>query len=285
MSTASESIASEHTQPLVLLFGDAPNHRALANKIAKKLPVDAVVIEQRKRGSKRTFRQLAERVYQKLRFGKIDQAWANMQAKMTEDYPNWPDVPQIRVNNVNAPAVREHLQQLAPGMMMVSGTRIVRKPILELAPPRGILNLHTGLSPYVKGGPNCTNWCIAERRFHLIGNTIMWIDAGIDTGNLIATEATPLQVGWSLSDLHIAVMEHAHELYVRAAKAVWQGQQVPNVPQSAIAQGHTYYTRQWTNAKRAEMLRNWPKLKSELHTKAFKEAQGSLHLISLVEAA
>jgi len=35
-------------------------------------------------------------------------------------------------------------------------------------------------------------WCLAKNWLHLIGNTVMWIDPGIDSGDLLSTERTPL---------------------------------------------------------------------------------------------
>ena len=78
-----------------------------------------------------------------------------------------------------------------------------------------ILNLHTGISPYIKGGPNCTNWCIATKQFEKIGNTIMWLDKGIDTGELLTTENTKFNsTDKSLLKIHMRVMNHAHDLYI-----------------------------------------------------------------------
>jgi len=119
----------------------------------------------------------------------------------------------------------------------------------------GILNLHTGVSPYVKGGPNCTNWCIATNQFHLVGNTIMWIDEGIDSGNIITTELTKVDWSKSLLDIHIAVMEHAHLLYVKAIKYLAQGN-VSNIKQSDIGTGKTYYTKDWKLKNKRDLIKN-----------------------------
>ena len=76
----------------------------------------------------------------------------------------------------------------------------------------------------------------------------MWIDEGIDSGNLIGTEFTPLQGDEDLNELHIKVMQHAHDLYVRCVAKAINGQ-AKNVDQSAISAGTTYFSRQWTPAK------------------------------------
>jgi methionyl-tRNA formyltransferase len=134
--------------------------------------------------------------------------------------------------------------------------------MLSINPSIGILNLHTGLSPYVKGGPNCTNWCIANQDFHLIGNTIMWIDKGIDTGNILTTEFTLINGNENLSELHLKVMEHAHNLYISAVKFLVKGKR-QSVKQSDIADGVTFYTKQWNLKQKFKLVKNFSQLKKQ----------------------
>ncbi|MEM4725030.1 MAG: formyltransferase family protein, partial [Candidatus Hadarchaeum sp.] len=49
----------------------------------------------------------------------------------------------------------------------------------------GIVNLHGGLSPEYRGA-DCTFWALYNREPEKVGCTLHWIDAGIDTGRLIA---------------------------------------------------------------------------------------------------
>jgi hypothetical protein len=52
-------------------------------------------------------------------------------------------------------------------------------------------------------------------------------------------------------------MEHAHDLYVRAVRQIGEGREVPAVPQSAIAEGATFYTADWNAAEQRAALRNF----------------------------
>lgn len=49
----------------------------------------------------------------------------------------------------------------------------------------GIANLHGGLSPEYRGA-DCTFWALYNGEPEKVGCTLHWIDAGIDTGSLIA---------------------------------------------------------------------------------------------------
>jgi methionyl-tRNA formyltransferase len=176
-----------------------------------------------------------------------------MQAHYWEKYPTHPDTRVERVPNVNDREVREVVREVEPECVAVSGTGLLSSWTVEqLDEVADIVNLHTGLSPYVKGGPNCTNWCLANRDFHLIGNTVMWLDPGIDTGQLIATERPSLDGKEDLDELHWRVMQHGQGLYVDVISKLVQGESLPRIPQSDVAEGRTFYTVQWNGR---EMIR------------------------------
>lgn len=140
----------------------------------------------------------------------------------------------------------------------MSGTNIVGSRLIkQIKKNARIINLHTGISPYVKGGPNCTNWCLANGWFHLIGNTVMELDAGIDTGNVIVTERTRLNGDENLALLHWKVMEHAHDLYIRVISRFAEGVAVSATPQNLIADGKLFYNRQWNAFEIIRAKRNF----------------------------
>ena len=159
-------------------------------------------------------------------------------------FPDWPEVPSSTHSSANAPELVEMIKKLEPNLVLVSGTDILRKATLEQLSAK-VMNLHTGISPYIKGGPNCANWALALGEFDLIGNTVMWIDPGIDSGAIISTERTPLSGQEKLAELHLKVMDHAHDLYSRVVERFAQGKPLPSVPQAEIGEGRLFYTRQW----------------------------------------
>ena len=178
-----------------------------------------------------------------------------MQAECRQRHPSLANLNVLQVENINSQAAIDFAVTQAPDFVAVSGTRMIKSKLLDQATGK-ILNLHTGLSPYIKGGPNCTNWCLAEQKIHLIGNTVMWIDEGIDSGNLIGTEFTPLQGNETLDELHIKVMQHAHDLYVRCIDKAIRGE-ARSVDQKSICEGTTYYSRQWTPKKIRSAVQNF----------------------------
>jgi methionyl-tRNA formyltransferase len=248
---------------IVLWMGNESNQKALANKIHEKFPVSAIVIESRKHKRKLTLKKIAEKGIEKLFLNEIAYAWFGMLAYYNSSYSSFPLVDTLDVENINSDEVFDFTNLHQPDLVIVSGTRLIRQKLLSIKPSIGIINLHTGLSPYIKGGPNCTNWCIATGQYHLIGNTIMWINKGIDTGDIITTEFSSFTGMENLKEVHIRVMDHAHDLYVRSIEALEVGR-VPNVAQDSLATGITYYTRQWGLRQKIALVRNIRKFKMAL---------------------
>ena len=240
-------------------MGNQGNQRALCHKMAGGAEVAAIVVSdnvpRRPPSLAKKAQSLVKRLAGRLTGREFVETWLKMLGEYDRRYPGFPDVPIVRVKNVNDAATIETLEKYAPDLTIVSGTNLVGKKVIGAS--KKIVNLHTGISPYVKGGPNCTNWCLAKNWFHLIGNTVMWLDLGIDTGRLIATEQTPLSGEETLFELHWKVMEHAHDLYVRAVREIAEGRAVPSVPQDAIAEGVTFYNADWNAAEQRAALRNF----------------------------
>ena len=253
-------------------MGDAPNHRALVAKIATKYHVAGIVVDRKKQlNRKEGIITTWKKIINKLRFGKIDAAWTKLQQHYHSRFPEWPARQVLFTDSINSREAFHFTQHLQPDLVIVSGTSLVKEPMVSFPLYTGIMNLHTGLSPYVKGGPNCTNWCIANNEWGLIGNTIMWLSAGIDSGNIITSEKTDISDESDLSSIHLKVMEHAHDLYLRAIHYVLNTDPpYQSVPQSALGKGNLYLTRMWTSEKKKQLLRN---LKAERNAETNPEVK------------
>jgi methionyl-tRNA formyltransferase len=265
---------------IILWICNEPNQKALSNKIHQEFPLTAIIVETRKVRKKITLTKLISKGFEKLFLAKIAQAWFGMLKYYRQKYPSYPDAPLLNTENINGNEVYEFTRKFEPDLIVVSGTRLIKDKLLSITPSIGIMNLHTGLSPYIKGGPNCTNWCIATQQFHLIGNTIMWIDKGIDTGNLMATEFTKFTGKESLLQVHIKVMEHAHSLYLRSIEQVSRNK-INNTPQKSIGSGITYYTKQWGLKEKINLIRNFTLFKKAVLTEEIEKNKTNIIVIPL----
>lgn len=261
---------------IVLLCSRQPNHIALANKVAAAFNLVGVVVEEKAVGLKvkKNAGYYFNKILDRTLFYPITNTWKKLMAFYSSKYPKLPGCDSIAVKKINSPETIEFIKKHQPDVVMVSGTSLIRQAILDIDLPIGVVNMHTGLSPYVKGGPNCTNWCFSTGTYHLIGNTLMWIDKGIDTGDVIATELTPLTGNESYYEVHVKVMEHAHDLYLRGLKHLQQnGGAAKRVPQKEITGGTTYYTKMWSFTPKLNLLKNLigDDFKKAVQSKAYSE--------------
>jgi folate-dependent phosphoribosylglycinamide formyltransferase PurN len=76
------------------------------------------------------------------------------------------------------------LKTIDPACIVVAGTRILSREFLQsLRCP--IINIHAGITPLYRG-VHGAYWALAEKRPELCGVTVHHVDAGIDTGEVLA---------------------------------------------------------------------------------------------------
>jgi folate-dependent phosphoribosylglycinamide formyltransferase PurN len=115
-----------------------------------------------------------------------------------------------------------------PDVVLVFGTGILREPLLSAFAGR-IINIHLGLSPYYRGaGTNF--WPLVNREPEYVGATIHYLDAGIDTGPIIAHARPLIERGDGPHDLGNKTIVAAVQALLRAAAAHTAGVTRP-VPQ------------------------------------------------------
>ena len=94
-------------------------------------------------------------------------------------------IPVVRaVESVNDPTTADLLRRLAPAVVVVNGTRIISDAVLR-AVPCPFVNVHAGITPRYRG-VHGGYWALAEGRPELAGTTVHLVDAGIDTGGVLA---------------------------------------------------------------------------------------------------
>ncbi len=88
------------------------------------------------------------------------------------------------VESVNDARVAEVLARYEHDAVVVFGTRIIGRKILESSAAR-FINLHTGITPKYRG-VHGGYWALVNNDMRFFGVTVHLIDQGIDTGEIIA---------------------------------------------------------------------------------------------------
>ena len=88
------------------------------------------------------------------------------------------------VNSVNSNACIKYLSSLSSKYIIVSGTRIISKKVLN-AVNKIFLNIHVGITPNYRG-VHGAYWALVNNDMQNLGVTLHIIDSGIDSGKVIA---------------------------------------------------------------------------------------------------
>ena len=127
------------------------------------------------------------------------------------------------------------LRELKPDLMVVVAYgQILPQTILDL-PPHGCLNVHTSLLPKYRGAAPI-QWAIADGNAET-GVTIMKMDAGLDTGPILATRRTPILAEDDSQKLHDRLAQLGAELLAETIPDFVSGK---ISPQPQPAEGSTY---------------------------------------------
>jgi hypothetical protein len=109
------------------------------------------------------------------------------------------------VTTINGRDAIETLKDLRPDILIQAGAGILRSEIFSI-PTVCALNLHHGIAPRIRG-VNSIYWGLYENREDWIGSTVHRIDAGIDTGRVLAHAPVERQVGEGFPSLFARATE------------------------------------------------------------------------------
>ncbi|PJB69214.1 MAG: formyl transferase [Alphaproteobacteria bacterium CG_4_9_14_3_um_filter_47_13] len=114
-------------------------------------------------------------------------------------------VPFLPCENVNDPSFMAQIASYGCDLLVsMSFNRILKEDIIK-ATPKGFINCHAGALPFYRGR-NPLNWVLinGEKEF---GVTVHYVDAGIDTGDILVQNKVPV----TREDHYATLLEKAHE--------------------------------------------------------------------------
>jgi len=99
-------------------------------------------------------------------------------------------LPVLQPERASQPEFVEHLRSLAPQVIVVVAYGQILRPAVLEVPPLGCINVHGSLLPELRGaGP--IQWAILRGHAET-GVTTMFMDAGMDTGDMILKRSLPI---------------------------------------------------------------------------------------------
>lgn len=153
----------------------------------------------------------------------------------------------IEVPHINHPEVVALADRLQPDVIAVFGTSLIRGPLLQKG-RLGVFNLHGGLSPRYRGA-DCTFWALYNGEPEQVGCTLHRIDAGIDTGALIAHICPEVREGDDELTLFWRAVRDSAGAYAELLERLERGERLGR-PQSEKGRLYQVKQRGWREERR-----------------------------------
>jgi methionyl-tRNA formyltransferase len=144
-------------------------------------------------------------------------------------------LPVLQPERARNPQFVTELAQLRPDLIVVAAYgQILPASILQL-PPFGCVNVHASLLPKYRGAAPI-QWAILNDERET-GVTIMQMDAGLDTGDILTQETTPIDPADNAQTLHDRLAQLGANLLIRTIPDYVAGK---IAPRKQPAEGVTY---------------------------------------------
>lgn len=213
---------------LMILCGPGPRHVYVANRLARAGEAVAIVQETGSRITwKKILRVLSDpAAFLRNRRRKAGPGGADREAEA--EYFFQGEKPAFereelvtRVSHINHIDVLALAKTHEPDLILVFGVSLIQGELLQLG-RLGMINLHGGVSPYYRGADGVF-WALYHGELDKVGCTIHYIDAGIDTGRLVAHVFPEVREGDGELDLFRRAVKDGAETMAEMVKRMADG--------------------------------------------------------------
>lgn len=126
-------------------------------------------------------------------------------------------IPFYFAANHSSKVTADLVRDLSLELLVNAGTPRILKADVLYAPSVGIVNCHPGLLPKFRGC-TCVEWAIYLDE--QVGNTIHFMNEGIDEGPIVLQEGLTFDKKDTYVDVRVKVYEHGNRLMARGVKKI-----------------------------------------------------------------
>jgi methionyl-tRNA formyltransferase len=220
---------------LVLLTGDRPEHRYVANVLCQRVGLHAILVD---RGVPRTRTQEIQRLWRRYTLGQLgskvcmrviqhlhnDAAERERQLRTVfgPDGDRFERTALVHeLHGINTPDSIAKVVEQNPDCLLVYGTGIVGDKTLSKS-RLPALNMHTGISPYYRG-TNCAFWPLHNGELEMLGATVHECVSKVDAGRVFAVGQAALQADDGLHAVFGRCVQKGADLYVDVIERLESG--------------------------------------------------------------
>jgi methionyl-tRNA formyltransferase len=154
-----------------------------------------------------------------------------------------------KVSNLNGKESETLLSSIKPDLIVLGGSRIIKKNILDI-PKIGTLNAHPGILPYYRG-LDVIKWALYNG--DKPGVTIHFVNSGIDTGEICTYEELELTDNISINDIKEQAIKVSSQLISKTVLKI-----------DEIGKINTY-------SNQADKGKYYARMPNEIHNKLIKK--------------
>lgn len=257
---------------IAIFTSNALRHRFVANSLVKKVDDALIVSECRKSDAVDTTDKQLSPIEEHFR----KRYEVEKKFFINSDYFAGKTLP-LEYKEANLLTTFEIVKKFQPDLMIAFGSSIIKEPLLTLLKPGYFINLHLGLSPYYRGsGTNF--WPFVNDELEYVGSTLLHLDAGIDTGDIISHVRPKIEAGDDVHNVGCKVIkESVCEIY-KLIDLVGNGKALQRVKQWQVPNERYYRSSDFNE----EILSKYKeKLENGLVEKYLMSEKKTLKLITL----
>lgn len=207
----------------LVLTSTSHRHRYFASRIATVFDVVGVLTEEKKNYFTAARQESPV----------VARHFENLAAAEKDFFGHAPaDLPVKPFADLNAPEAIEYAKSLAPDVVCLFGTSILKDGWLT-AFPRRIINLHLGLSPFYRGSATLF-WPFYFQELECLGTTIHLAVKKVDAGEILQRIKADLQPGDSYYTATTRLIRDSIDAFPLTAKNYLSGACTP-FPQEQVA--------------------------------------------------
>tara|TARA_B100000886_G_scaffold296523_1_gene223754 strand:- start:8783 stop:9610 length:828 start_codon:yes stop_codon:yes gene_type:complete len=213
----------------VILTSNRPRHKHLIHKSLSSKYLDVVDIIIEPKIKKRSYKEI-------YKSNEVMQEWLKnyeIEEKniFSEEIRNF-KFNEIKSGELNTGEILEKLKKTKPDILLVFGTGLIKKELIDIIPI--ILNLHLGLSPFYRGTAT-TIWPFINKQPEYNGATILKLDEGIDSGpilKLVLAEYEKFEGSQNIHRINNILNKKAIEVIIQEAESIAKGKKLITIKQN-----------------------------------------------------
>lgn len=260
---------------IVILTSNELRHKFFANSLSLKSDDTLIISESKKTNSeniKSNNTNLIDEHF-KLRNKTEEYYFPNNPSFIKKSLP-------IPYNDLNREDIFQKIKEFKPDIIFIYGTSIIKEPLLSYTTTIPTFNLHLGISPYYRGsGTNF--WPFVNEELEYVGSTILHINSGIDTGNIICHTRPKIEIGDDVHSIGCKVIQSSVQSLLKIMEMIDKGIKPLSTTQWSIDSERYYKT---SDFNEEILLKYKNNLKNRLIEKYLSNPKKVIKLINLTNS-